>query len=98
MPPKYKRTCPYCGETGEAYYPNNIICKCGAKYFCKTDIWAERKKKKVEPDLVAVVRCKDCRYWTKQKDSSQGRCDMYGKYPTGGWYCANGDRREQNEG
>ncbi len=45
-------------------------------------------------DVVEVVRCKDCKWWTKQKDSIQGRCDMYGRYPAGYWYCANGERRE----
>lgn len=46
-------------------------------------------------DVVKVVRCRDCRWWTKQKDSVQGRCGMYGRYPTGAWYCANGERREE---
>ena len=43
MPPKYKKVCPYCNETCEGYYPLSCICKCGAKYYSKNDIWLERK-------------------------------------------------------
>lgn len=46
-------------------------------------------------DAVKVVRCKDCKWWTKQSDSPQGRCELFHHYPTGGWYCANG--RRENE-
>ena len=45
-------------------------------------------------DAMLVVRCKDCKWWTKQSDSEQGRCALSGHYPTGYWYCANGERRE----
>ena len=45
-------------------------------------------------DAVPVVRCKDCRWWTKQEKSIQGRCALTGTYPTGGWYCGNGERKE----
>lgn len=41
-----------------------------------------------------VVRCKDCKWWTKQEKSIQGRCALTGTYPTGGWYCGNGERRD----
>ena len=41
-----------------------------------------------------LVRCKDCRWWTKQEASLQGRCDAYGMYPTGEWYCARGERED----
>ena len=40
-----------------------------------------------------IIRCKDCDWWTKQKDSLQGRCELMKMYPTGGWFCANGRRR-----
>lgn len=46
-------------------------------------------------DAVTVVRCKDCKWWTKQEKSIQGRCALYGMYPTGGWYCANGRRDDE---
>lgn len=43
-----------------------------------------------------IIRCKDCDWWTKQEDSLQGRCDRYGMYPTGYWYCAGArERREE---
>ena len=45
-------------------------------------------------DAVPVVRCKDCKWWTKQEASLQGRCDAYGMYPTGAWYCARGERKD----
>ena len=45
-------------------------------------------------DVVEVVRCKDCEWWTKQKDSAQGRCSLLGIYPTGAWYCGNGRKGE----
>jgi hypothetical protein len=41
-------------------------------------------------DAVEVVRCEKCKWWTKQEASLQGRCELGGFYPTGGWYCANG--------
>lgn len=43
-----------------------------------------------------IIRCKECYWWTKQEDSLQGRCDRYGMYPTGYWYCA--AARERREG
>lgn len=48
-------------------------------------------------DVVEVVRCKDCEWWTKQDASLQGRCALAGQYPTGEWFCANGQRRSINE-
>lgn len=45
-------------------------------------------------DVVAVVKCKNCEYWTKMSDSAQGNCLLSGNYPTGEWYCANGQVRE----
>ena len=44
-----------------------------------------------------IIRCKDCYWWTKQEDSLQGRCDRYGMYPTGYWYCAAARERRENE-
>jgi len=39
-----------------------------------------------KPDM---IRCCDCVWWDKQEYSLQGRCAIWGIYPTGGWYCAN---------
>ena len=44
-------------------------------------------------DVAPVVRCQNCIYWTKMNDSAQGRCALFCHYPTGGWYCANGERK-----
>ena len=44
-------------------------------------------------DVAPVVRCKYCKWWTKQEASMQGRCEAYGMYPTGEWYCARGERK-----
>lgn len=44
-----------------------------------------------------VIRCKDCEWWEKQKDSVQGRCELMQMYPAGGWFCGNARRRESNE-
>lgn len=45
-----------------------------------------------------IIRCKDCEWWEKQKDSAQGRCDLMQMYPTGGWYCGNAQKRVTNGG
>lgn len=44
-------------------------------------------------DVAPVVRCQNCMYWTKMNNSAQGRCALFCHYPTGGWYCANGERK-----
>lgn len=48
-------------------------------------------------DVVLVARCKDCMWWEKSENSCQGRCELLGTYPTSGWYCANGRRKEGAE-
>lgn len=104
MPPKYKKVCPYCGKTCEAYYPKNIFCECGAKYYLKTDTWLERKKKKENPDLVEVVRCKDCKhceqsplYKEKGKESKlEYICCAFGNVSPD-FYCGIGERSENGK-
>lgn len=49
-----------------------------------------------EADVAEVVRCKDCMWWTKGKDSLQGRCELLQNYSTGAWYCANGKTEEKS--
>lgn len=48
-------------------------------------------------DVVEVVRCENCRWWKKQADSAQGRCQLAGNYPTGKWYCGDGKACENDE-
>ena len=38
-----------------------------------------------------IIRCKDCRWWTKQDASIRGRCERLQIYPTGNGYCANAE-------
>lgn len=46
-------------------------------------------------DIVKVIRCEKCKYWTKQDMSIQGRCALSGTYPTGKWFCANGAKMDE---
>ena len=41
-----------------------------------------------------IIRCKECKWWTKQDDSLQGRCALLQIYPTGGWFCGSAERRK----
>ena len=50
-----------------------------------------------DADVRPVVLCKDCYWWTKQDSSLQGRCSRLGIYPTGYWFCANGQRKREAE-
>ena len=45
-------------------------------------------------DVRPVVTCGECKWWTKQEASLQGRCELLKMYPTGAWFCANGKREE----
>ena len=61
-------------------------------------------------DAVQVVRCEDCKYWDKKDDAPYGYCmamkhgfvsshweiGIYRTYK-GDFYCANGERREEDE-
>ena len=48
-------------------------------------------------DVVEVVRCGECEWWTKQEASCQGRCNRYGIYPTSAWYCAAGTKMDKED-
>jgi hypothetical protein len=56
------------------------------------DCRLDRLTKITAADVRPVVLCRDCRWWTKQEKSLQGRCELAGFYPTGEWFCANGER------
>lgn len=43
-----------------------------------------------------IVHCKDCEWWTKAEASPQGRCALLRMYPAGGWFCGNGQRKEND--
>lgn len=55
-----------------------------------------RDRLKALPSAQDIIKCKDCDWWTKQEDSLQGRCDRYGMYPTGYWYCAAARERRED--
>ena len=40
---RYKKQCPFCKSIVTGYELNNAICKCGAKYYCLSDTWLQRK-------------------------------------------------------
>lgn len=53
-------------------------------------------------DAVEVVRCKDCKYFYYNSDSI-GACSrnstQWGRFAVDGdWFCADGKRKEQNDG
>lgn len=58
--------------------------------------WMQEHDRIMTEDAVPVVRCKECKWWTKQEKSIQGRCALTGTYPTGGWYCGNGKREDDD--
>lgn len=39
---------------------------------------------------IPLVHCRDCKWWSKEKDSLQGYCHLGKGYPTGAWFCGNG--------
>ena len=61
----------------------------------KQYISLQRFGKAIKDAQPETIRCKDCEWWTKQKDSLQGRCALMQMYPTGGWFCANARRKER---
>ena len=50
---KHIKVCPFCGSICEGSMFINLICKCGAKYYCQSDIWFDRKntRKEVKGDV-----------------------------------------------
>lgn len=44
-----------------------------------------------------LVRCKYCDWWEKSDNSLQGRCERYGFYPTGEYYCAGAELKRDHE-
>ena len=70
------------------------------------DHWGYDNEKK--PDIVEVVRCKDCRWWDKRDGANYGYChaakhghfskhweiSIYRTYQPD-FYCADGERRSE---
>ena len=47
-----------------------------------------------DPDIVKVVRCKDCRYYSGAKFSGYGKCDRQTVWQHEDWYCGDGVRKD----
>lgn len=74
---------------------DEFICsECG---LILRDLTETRIDEENEDECYFEFECRDCKWWTKQEDSAQGRCELCGFYPTGEWYCANGERKEYVE-
>lgn len=75
----------------------HIICEACERPGCP-ELWGyscdrtDRLNAIPASDVRPVIKCKNCRWWTKQEKSLQGRCELCGFYPTGEWFCANGER------
>ena len=50
-------------------------------------------------DAVEVVRCGECKYFVQKQDNI-GECSalLSGKFTGRYWFCADGKRKEQNDG
>lgn len=51
------------------------------------------------PTVDAVVRCKDCESWNQQECVADGNCwcDKLEKFTWKNFFCADGERRSENE-
>lgn len=58
-------------------------------------LWDNHGKEVGYEQKGVLVRCKGCKWWNKQGNSLQGRCELTHAYPTGAWYCADGARKEE---
>lgn len=48
-----------------------------------------------DSDLVEVVRCKDCINWFQEREDESGWCGMNDDYTPPGWFCADGERKNE---
>lgn len=45
----------------------------------------------------SLVHCSECEWWTESQYGLQGHCDLMNISPAGSWYCANAERKTDNE-
>ena len=38
-----------------------------------------------------IIQCKDCKWWTNQSTTLQGKCRLHNLNPMPEWYCASGE-------
>lgn len=73
-----------------------VIIRNDSGYFGteKHNVFVAESVKEME-EKSGLIRCKDCEFWENKNDSLQGRCALLQMYPTGEWYCANAERKEE---
>ena len=101
------RICPNCknpnymvllGDFSKAFKYKCMNCN---RYFNDIDfekeplqpVW-KSECMNVKIDMVEVVRCKDCKHWTRRECGSYGTCCMHDGFYDADWYCADGEKRE----
>ena len=66
----------------------------------RADVVSEARKQLEAPDLVKVVRCRDCRFWianNAEEGDASGLClntNGYQLTTDMNWFCADGERGE----
>lgn len=89
-------SCRSCGN----YSPKDMYCHLHLKGIERISSCAVR-------DLVSVVRCKDCRFWDTDwspavffdpEDVHKHLCDANEIVTNGEWFCANGERKGDENG
>ena len=74
--------------------------ECGKLWSGSLEIDCERYLSFPTVDAVKVIRCKDCAYWDTDGYTAEfdleglGWCDRIERDTHKGWYCADGERRE----
>lgn len=86
-------------DDGKEGYCQEFVYPVNDKCFCNIDsAEAEAESKKPKPDVVEVVRCKDCKhYWKNWKNAEPENEDDLGiclASPKDDAFCSEGERRE----
>ena len=59
------------------------------------DLWGYERKP--DPDLVEVVRCKDCRFHEQEQPGMVYCPAVVGGWVDEDWFCKGGDRRDDGD-
>ena len=80
-------------EDGKEGYCQEFVYPVNDKCFCNIDLALPEKPR---PDIVEVVRCKDCKYWNPINKYCEGIGNWFGELDS--WsengFCYKGERRE----
>ena len=92
-----QKTDPYFDERGWASHFINDAGEPSTEWYCVEDMIENAPA----VDAVLVVRCKDCKhvYFASNRvpEEQCWVCDLIGLDVTEGWYCADGERRENDD-